>query len=1168
MTRPLIRPLARRAAALSLCLGALTAATPAQDGALDPFAQALGRGQASLEAGRGAEALHHLQFALERAPMGERRVVLSLLLQAAALAEDADAQWLWAETLVSGAADERGRWKPEREESAALPGGDAVDAAAALRAVADARADAVRELLRFRDQQRKSPQPGAPFLAEWAEDTARRLLVDAEADTQFAHWRGKLDPGLAVTWKQQDQVISAMEKLIRSAQTAGDLGMVVRAARCLRGMTAQANFPELQGERPPGLGGAASLALDALGDARRRMRNDGSSPYTVEQLEDMDVDERRAFTLRHASFADPGVAESPNKRYRIETDCGHGTLLGTAESVELHHRRLVSWFGEDPFLDRQGIVRVVPESYGLEEEGAGFWWVGGFQGGDETTVKFTMSNIPSLGRIITHELTHRFDGAIYPGMPACFAEGRAVWTGANYGYMEDEEFVEDYVNFATMREVRRMGYAELEELEKLIDGEIEEYRDNYPAGYALFVFLRSWRGLTEVDPEDTDKDGNPLRPDMKDGPPIFARQMELFLRGGARARGKASARFAKLMADGEEGRPESMEEFARLFEQFLRGFDGPRLARFTRIYTPVPPGGEAAPQVMDEPTFSWLRARAEPYFGQDQARLAANLLREAGEDKDALKAHRWALAVDEPSDAVMSEIEELLAGLGQDEAAWAVAHWPRFRSPARKMTAAEPTGFALGRELPALLTLYEAQKALVAAADEAGAARAATAFAADHDLLAALLDEAPLDRRLPEPPVADEEEGTPPPAGHPFHRPARLLTADAWHEDGLTGHEDRRVEGLWLTTPQGDVHVGRNVLRGGTDTMDRNAAWRDAFLLSDRWMEPGRYRVKMQVEQTTAMFTGGIVLGYTRRDRQVRFEISGGDVDFATGRTAQRESGGGVSWSLDGMYARGGGMNSAFAFDSGGTTFALEFLVDGPTVIVIAQGREIGRFTTLDARPIQGHIGFYTSYGALRIVTPTVERLDREIPAGRGGAEGGGLDPWRPGQSSLRELVGRPVNGVPLAPAGTAILWFPEEKAERIAEVGQDGWRTRIDEQARRFLREWQVELPAQGVTIVLPDAFDRAEADDLRAALEAEEELMPKGGLRWSWHGPKPEMAESRMTVGGWTRPLLAFADPAGVLRAARRMSTTGTAIPDVIFDLLEVYQDHSRPGMAGAAD
>src|SRR5690606_29548560 len=115
-------------------------------------------------------------------------------------------------------------------------------------------------------------------------------------------------------------------------------------------------------------------------------------------------------------------------------------------------------YGQDPFLDRPGTVRIVPEAEGLEAEGVPYWWAGGFQSGDLTVLRFSASNIPDLGRGLTHELTHRFDGATYPGLPAWLMEGKAVWTGGAYDAMTDEEFIANDANAGTMDQTMRKGY--------------------------------------------------------------------------------------------------------------------------------------------------------------------------------------------------------------------------------------------------------------------------------------------------------------------------------------------------------------------------------------------------------------------------------------------------------------------------------------------------------------------------------------------------------------------------------------------------------------------------------------------------------------------------------------------------------------------------------------
>ena len=45
-------------------------------------------------------------------------------------------------------------------------------------------------------------------------------------------------------------------------------------------------------------------------------------------------------------------------------------------------------------------------------------------------MRFSIGTIEGLGHGLTHELTHRFDGALFPGQPTWLVEGKAVWTGA------------------------------------------------------------------------------------------------------------------------------------------------------------------------------------------------------------------------------------------------------------------------------------------------------------------------------------------------------------------------------------------------------------------------------------------------------------------------------------------------------------------------------------------------------------------------------------------------------------------------------------------------------------------------------------------------------------------------------------------------------------------
>ncbi len=1088
-------------------------------------------GREALEQGDFTQAYQHFSYALSRssAPLAEAL----WLLQTAARAEDADAQALWVHEVYAYGSNAKGRLGLKKNQAQWLPSEDPWPSQLAI-----ARAQALQGVKKFRDRHAQGRRPAEPLLAEWAEDFGRMLALPVPSLRQL--YAEDFSPQLRQDSSLQKDVVQNLERIIRQGFATSHPDLVIRAARSLRGLAAQARFKDLAGPPPLKLSQEEKTANAALARARKILVQD-TPILTVEQLEDFEEDEQRLFTLQHASFAHPGLAVSPHHLYTIETSCGYWTLLGVASTVESHHQRLLQWYGDDPFQGRPGWMRIVPDSHGLEMEGAGYWWVGGFQGGDTTTLVCTLTSIPALGRGITHELTHRFDGAMFGGLPAWLAEGRAVWTASSYGKVEDMEFVDDHVNFGTMFGVAQKGYGGVDKLRDLINGEIEEYRDNYSAGYALFVYLRSWTGFEDEFPE-----------------PIFGQALQRFMQDRKRSKGGGLKGFEKYFVDGKDGRPEDFETFAADYHRFLQGFYWKDPKPWLERYDPRPPTGETAERVMDEPTATWLRRRAEPWFGQDQARVAGEVCVAAGLDKEALAAFRWSLAVDEPADAELEEFARLCAQQKAEDASWILQHWPRFSSPRRDFYGQGQAAPFLN-QLPAVVEYLQQLEEAVLFYREQGLAATASALTADYNQIASYLG---LEGIAPLPAVELQL--------HPFQHPPHHLGLSGWFEQGLTGHEDRRVEHLWFVDYQQDLHVGRDHARTGTDTMDRNAPMRDAFVVSREWQEPGQYRLRCKIEQTSSFFHGGVVIGWTRRDRNIRFDFLGGDAQYASGEEDSRAAANGFQWSLDGLYARQSARRGGVGFEREKTTWDLEIRVDGPTVEVWVDHRLEARLSTLDARPIQGYFGFYTSAGAMRVVSPQVQRFDRAQFVAAAGALGGGFHPRRKGASKLRELLDRPLTGLPLVGAGTAILWFPEESAEHLEKLEAGAWEAHIKENLDRFLEFWDVEDPSQGVLVVLPQGLPAAERKDLPSSYqEANEDFeLPKGGLLWATHPPRPDLQEGRMTVGGWTRPLLLFADPAGIVRFARRISTSQPGLHRDLVRLLLEYQDHQRPGQAGADD
>ena len=67
-----------------------------------------------------------------------------------------------------------------------------------------------------------------------------------------------------------------------------------------------------------------------------------------------------------------------------------------------------------------------------------------------------------------------------------------------------------------------------------------------------------------------------------------------------------------------------------------------------------------------------------------------------------------------------------------------------------------------------------------------------------------------------------------------------------------------------------------------------------------------------------------------------------------------------------------------------------------------------------------------------------------------------------------RQLVGLPMNGVPLSGSGTAIMLFAKTDIEH------------LQKNLTQFLDNWEIDAPAQGLTILLPNDFDMASLGQL----------------------------------------------------------------------------------------
>jgi tetratricopeptide (TPR) repeat protein len=1111
-------PLLLAASAAAAALPAPLPQSPAPPAAAsrhDDVAAPLAAGKAALAAGQRAEAARHFRRALDFAP--DSPELWSLLVEACA--DDADARELAQSGLATASVTAEGKFALDGAARSRLPAEEERPAA-----LAAARAAAVDELLRLAAaREREATSKFDPLVVEW---WARRFALDlasaspalrAGRETEFSA-RMPLPPSLPA------KVVKALESFASSAIANGRTADAIKAGRILAGMGTQLAFgKDLQGERPAGVGDLHERAAAILAKARERLTHKGEKPWTIDELLQLDGDQAEAFTREHDSFANPGVALSTQGWYRIETDCGFNTLLGVAQTIELHHQRLANWYGQDPFVGRPGLCRVVPEAAGLESEGSPFWWAGGFQSGDVTTLRFSCSSIEAFGHGLTHELTHRFDGAIYPGMPSWLVEGRAVWTGGAFGHSSDERFVEGWASVGTIEAAFIKGYGDGNKLLKLIEGTIDDYRDNYVAGFALYVYLDTFAGP-----------GNR---------PLFKERLQKFMKESRGVR-KWKEHFEQCFCDGRDGRPREFAEFVAAWAPWLQGFywDG-RKPWATAYEKELNHRGSSA--IMDEPTWVWSRHRAEPRFGQDQAALAGRLLLAAGKRQDAIAAFVFALAVD----GRRPQEEALLAGAleaeGRRDAAWVLRQTIEFPAGARigspPFASALPKVHAFAEQL---------QSAAVAAV---GATRPVTAAAwrAERERVATWIG-------LSAPPaVAPIDAGK---ALCGFDAPARPLAPKGFAEFGLTDYEERRAKGRWYVDEEGDLHVGRDKPRDATGTVDRYAAQIHCFAVAPEWVLPGTWRLDARIRFTTSFVNGAVIFGYADRESNLRFSFSAGDFMYAIGKSQKEPEFNDMGWSITGLRDRDGGLpgstsGGGFGFESRQSSFALTLQVDGALVEAFINGRAVGRYHTVDGAAIEGLIGFATSMGAIEVEDARVTRLERSRLAPERGfvptvfdlATARSLPPW----SSMQ----RTCAGLERRSQGTLLLWLAPPVEAPKDDAARAGLTSKLQWDLRELSQLVERMQPTQQIVVAMPDGVDEGGRNHLadfgRTVLGGEPQFIVH-------HQPfQPDGVEAPNS-----RRFLLFIDSAGIVRRFSDMPTGTMVADDDQFRLwLTVFRDHGRP-------
>jgi hypothetical protein len=532
------RVVLRRACAVLLCSALVAPFSAAADEPAPPEAAHVARtaGLKALADGKHEEAVDHLLTALLDHPHSS--LLHEDLLEATA--KDLDAHSWWKHRYVALISNAKGSFRPSRRAAAFVSPKDPE-----LTLVALARARAAAEIAR---QSGLAPRSGRSVVGR----VLLRLLdrVTEGAPALRAEHAGTIERSVVKGLPTATEVLQAVEKAGGRVQGPAQAALRLRLGRAVVGLATQAR------QGAAGAPDGVATALLGLGDRWIRsalddLASEQAPVLDVARLEALTLEEVAEFNRRHTAIETPARALSPAGGYEVLTPCGHGTLLAAARQVDGIHARLARWFGVDPFQGQRGQVRIFPEYADLEAENAPWWWAQGFQRGSVTTVRFALDTPMGLARILTHELTHRFDAAVYPGLSKWLVEGRAVWTAVAFASLEDEAFREFACDVGRVADAPAHAYANEPGLARLLRDEVADYRDNYTIGHGLWAYLLGW--------EETE------------GRPLYRERLAAYLKGFQSRPGDPVAHFASHFCDGGDGRPPSLAAFATRFEEFLRG---------------------------------------------------------------------------------------------------------------------------------------------------------------------------------------------------------------------------------------------------------------------------------------------------------------------------------------------------------------------------------------------------------------------------------------------------------------------------------------------------------------------------------------------------------------------------------------------------------------------
>jgi hypothetical protein len=1011
----------RCATLLSLLL--LAAAATAQEPVAKEIARLRALAQRFVERGRQGDALVQLEEALSHDPASLD--VLGDIL--GITAGDDDSFTLWSHYFARAGVDARG--KAPRLHAALQKRVEPAVAHTRLRAGA---------LDRLAVLARRLDQPGSDALARYLLDLVR-LLTRGAPRLEAAHLP-EFEEAVRRCQPDPEAVLSDLERGMRSCWVSGKTEDALHAARILYGACVQARRTKEDVKRLRALSDAATQLIARYRAKHRAERG----PLAVQDLLAIPLHERPEWEAEHADWATPTVVHSPLQMYRIESICGVRSTAMAAADVEYQHRRLAQWFGKDPFLNVQGTVRLCPTAADLESEGQPFYWAGGFQGGDVTTIEVNFTDRQGLATVITHELTHRFDGTIYPGLPAWILEGRAVHTAACTLWPRADRLDERAVDWGSFWHAAYKGYGDTRKLRELIEGTIEDYRDNYAAGYSLWIYLSRYRKAW------------------------FGPRIEPFLKSfKAKPRWPAMQRFEHFFLDGRDGRPEKFEDLAEdlreLFGKANALDAGPwkkgwlAAARAAQeeangvqrvIRSSAGPAELADPfdrRILDHSNHPVLRGRSDdPLFGERHAFAAALWFDAHGMPKAARRAFVWARAVDDMTNANLSRQARFHRERGAPSQAWLLRLAARL-DPGPAPGDVGPAHAALARFRDSLRALERAY----AATRRPRAARAMRADRIALERAAGLRTDATRDREKP------RGVRTPPPDCDPYLGIlARPLVEDVWDPSETV------VRGNWHVAQAGLLVLGRRKTKTTTSGVTRDAGIRKVFVRGTEWFE-GTYTFRVRVKLVSAHLGAGIVFGHTRGDRGLVVHVGGGDWAYAVGRKEKTAGFTGIHVSLDDLRGYDDGvsrMGTHVPFRSPKQSFLLTVRVSDAFVRVSVDDRDVLSHRAATDLAVRGRIGFLLLSGVVAFDRPEVRRHRVVGPWNSCPCEHGDepLDISRPIRIPWETWQGRRVLGVPRDPLGIVLLCYPDGDLWKEADAATNAaaiWSGVLgDEAARRRL--------------------------------------------------------------------------------------------------------------------